>query len=73
LDFAPKPKWMRWATYRRAEERFDRYQTILDGDRSIGKIPAVRVIEIVKLRQVISIPNGTRKDQHRLGLFQRVV
>ncbi len=26
----PKPKWMRWGTYRRAEEKFDRYEAILD-------------------------------------------
>jgi hypothetical protein len=24
-DFPPKPKWMRWHTYRRAEEKFERY------------------------------------------------
>jgi hypothetical protein len=30
-DFAPKPKWMRWATYRRAEALFYLYQAILDG------------------------------------------
>jgi hypothetical protein len=29
-DFPPKPKWMRWRTYRRAEEKFDRYESILD-------------------------------------------
>lgn len=29
-DFPPKPKWMRWRTYRRAEEQFDRYETILE-------------------------------------------
>lgn len=29
-DFPPKPKWMRWNTYRRAEEKFDRYEAILD-------------------------------------------
>jgi hypothetical protein len=29
-DLPPKPKWMRWATYNRAEERFDRYEQILD-------------------------------------------
>ena len=29
-DFPPKPKWMRWSTYKRAEERFDRYDAILD-------------------------------------------
>ena len=29
-DFPPKPKWMRWATYKRAEEKFDRYDTTLD-------------------------------------------
>jgi hypothetical protein len=28
--FPPKPKWMRWKTYRRYEERFDNYEGILD-------------------------------------------
>lgn len=29
-DFPPKPKWMRWSTYKRAEEQFDRYEAALD-------------------------------------------
>jgi hypothetical protein len=29
-EFPPKPKWMRWETYNRYEERFDRYEEILD-------------------------------------------
>ena len=29
-DFPPKPKWMRWRTYNRAEEKFDHYESILD-------------------------------------------
>jgi hypothetical protein len=29
-DFPPKPKWMRWRTYNRAMEKFDRYEAILD-------------------------------------------
>jgi hypothetical protein len=29
-DFPPKPKWMRWSTYHRAEHRFDRYEEELD-------------------------------------------
>jgi len=29
-EFPPKPKWMRWRTYHRAEEKFDRYESILD-------------------------------------------
>ena len=36
-DFPPKPKWMRWRTYRRAEEKFDRCEAILDD----GLIPLV--------------------------------
>jgi hypothetical protein len=28
-DLPPKPKWMRWATYNRFVERFDRYEAIL--------------------------------------------
>jgi hypothetical protein len=31
-EFPPKPKWMRWATYRQAEERFDAYEAMLDED-----------------------------------------
>jgi hypothetical protein len=29
-DLPPKPKWMRWSTYNRAEEKFDRYEEMLD-------------------------------------------
>jgi hypothetical protein len=29
-EFPPKPKWMRWTTYRCAEEKFDRYEAALD-------------------------------------------
>lgn len=29
-DFPPKPKWMRWRTYNRAEAKFDRYEAALD-------------------------------------------
>jgi len=29
-EFPPKPKWMRWHTYERAEEKFDRYEMILN-------------------------------------------
>jgi hypothetical protein len=29
-DLPPKPKWMRWLTYHRAEEKFDHYESILD-------------------------------------------
>ena len=29
-SFPPKPKWMRWSTYKRAEEQFDRYEDVLD-------------------------------------------
>ena len=28
--FPPKPKWMRWRTYQRAEAKFDRYESMLD-------------------------------------------
>lgn len=29
-DLPPKPKWMRWATYERYEQRFDRHEAVLD-------------------------------------------
>jgi hypothetical protein len=29
-DFPPKPKWMRWRTYNRAEKKFNYYESVLD-------------------------------------------
>jgi hypothetical protein len=29
-DLPPKPKWMRWKTYNRYEEKFDQYEAVLD-------------------------------------------
>ena len=29
-DFPPKPKWMRWATYKRYADEHDRYDDVLD-------------------------------------------
>ena len=29
-DFPPKPKWMRWRTYKRVEAKFDYYEAVLD-------------------------------------------
>ncbi|MBR1287132.1 hypothetical protein JQ597_34275 [Bradyrhizobium sp. AUGA SZCCT0177] len=29
-DFPPKPKWMRWATYKRYEALYDHYEEILE-------------------------------------------
>jgi hypothetical protein len=29
-NFPPKPKWMRWKTYKRYEERFERHEEQLD-------------------------------------------
>ena len=31
-DLPPKPKWMRWRTYNRAVEKFDRYEAVLDAE-----------------------------------------
>jgi len=31
-ELPPKPKWMRWATYNRYEERFDHYENMFDWD-----------------------------------------
>jgi hypothetical protein len=33
-DSPPKPKWMRWRTYQRCVDRFDRYEDLRD--REIG-------------------------------------
>jgi hypothetical protein len=39
-DLPPKPKWMRWKTYRRAEDKFDRYEAIRDEqlNRVVGRL-----------------------------------
>ena len=29
-ELPPKPKWMRWRTYNRLEEKFDRYEEMLE-------------------------------------------
>ena len=29
-SFPPKPKWMRWKTYKRHEQKFDQYEEVLD-------------------------------------------
>ena len=29
-SFPPKPKWMRWKTYKRHEQKFDEYEEVLD-------------------------------------------
>ena len=36
-DLPPKPKWMRWSTYSRLEEKYDHYEWILD-DHLIGVV-----------------------------------
>jgi hypothetical protein len=36
-ELPPKPKGMRWSTYLRLEQRFDRYEEVLD-DHLIGVI-----------------------------------
>ena len=40
----PKPKWMRWSTYKRFEERFDRYEQILD-NYLIGLMDLLEALE----------------------------
>jgi len=39
-NFPPKPKWMRWKTYNRLEQKFDRYEDILDSgiERLVAKL-----------------------------------
>jgi hypothetical protein len=37
-ELPPKPKWMRWRTYNRLEEKFDRYEEILE--RGIAELMA---------------------------------
>jgi hypothetical protein len=37
-DLPPKPKWMKWHTYNRAEEKFDRYEVYLDSAASSAAV-----------------------------------
>lgn len=31
-DFPPKPKWMRWKTYERWQDKFEKHEDVLDGE-----------------------------------------
>lgn len=42
-DLPPKPKWMRWSTYRRLEARFDRAEEFLDYQAVVA---AARLLKI---------------------------
>ena len=42
-DFPPKPKWMRWRTYRRYEAWFDRWEDRLDDEICIAAARLLRV------------------------------
>jgi hypothetical protein len=39
-SFPPKPKWMRWKTYKRHEQKFDQYEDVLDSgiDSLVAKL-----------------------------------
>src|SRR5262245_61943495 len=41
-DLPPKPKWMRWKTYHRYVERFDRYDAAIDAGGLLSVIKLVR-------------------------------
>ncbi|MGD9671760.1 MAG: hypothetical protein AB7U75_22390 [Hyphomicrobiaceae bacterium] len=43
-DLPPKPKWMRWSTYDRLEERFDHYEWILD-DHLMGLVARLMALD----------------------------
>ena len=42
-DFPPKPKWMRWRTYKRFEDRFDSQEEKLDSEieRALARLTRV--------------------------------
>ena len=43
-DLPSKPKWMRWSTYSRLEERFERYEQMLD-NHLIGLMDLLEALE----------------------------
>jgi len=53
-DLPPKPKWMRWRTYERAVEKFDRYEAALDWGvfRAVAKLVMVGVSQSELLNDV---------------------
>ncbi|MFL6796556.1 MAG: hypothetical protein ACJ8F3_04000 [Xanthobacteraceae bacterium] len=67
-DFPPKPKWMRWTTYRRAEERFEGMRQCstrafsrswLSSSGAVGSSKfSFRFNGRVRVRQQISIPSA---------------
>ena len=66
-ELPPKPKWMRWKTYNRHVERFDRYEEILDRGmeelvRMAMKLGLLEVNEAIRVTQQISIQNKVRLE-----------
>jgi len=41
-DLPPKPKWMRWKTYHRLVERFERYEAAVDAGALAGAIKLMK-------------------------------
>jgi hypothetical protein len=41
-DLPPKPKWMRWRTYNRYVEKFDRYEGFLDQETAVAAARLLR-------------------------------
>jgi hypothetical protein len=42
-ELPPKPKWMRWSSYGRLEDRFDSYEDVLD-DNLVGLFARMTVL-----------------------------
>jgi hypothetical protein len=45
-ELPPKPKWMRWETYNRYEERFDHYEAVLDDGCAelVAKLTGLKIL-----------------------------
>ena len=67
-DFPPKPKWMRWGTYNRYSDRYDRYEDVLDhglialSAKFLEKIISFKINGRLQASQKISILSQRRRD-----------
>ena len=43
-ELPPKPKWMRWTTYSRLEEKYDHYEWVLN-DHLIGLVARLTALD----------------------------
>ena len=75
-ELPPKPKWMRWRTYNGLEEKFDRYEKMLE--RGIGPLLAKLLEKYFSMKSMAAFEllkgfrfPAMRALERKAGSFQR--